>query len=159
MLYDFLILNRDELIKRTREKVVRRMAPRATNEELEHGVPLFLSQLTEILRLAQCPPPEQDSSIGRSAARHGGELRRQGFTIGQVVHDYGDVCQAVTELAIETGESISSDDFHTFNRCLDDAMSQAVTAFQSEREDVAATLEGERLGNFAHELRKSCRLP
>lgn len=153
MLYEFLTVYRDELIKRTREKVVRRMAPRATNEELENGVPLFLSQITETLRLAESPRPEQDSIIGRSAALHGGELRRQGFTIGQVVHDYGDVCQAVTELAVETGEPISSDDFHTFNRCLDDAISQAVTAYQSQREDIASNQENERLGFFAHELR------
>lgn len=153
MLYEFLTLYRDELIKRTREKVVRRMAPRPTDDELKNGVPLFLTQITETLRLAERPPPEEVSSIGRSAALHGGELRRQGFTIGQVVHDYGDVCQAVTELAVETGEPISSDEFHTFNRCLDDAMAQAVTAFQSQREDIASIQENERLGFLAHELR------
>ena len=25
----------------------------------------------------------------------------RGFTVSQVVHDYGDVCQAITELAVE----------------------------------------------------------
>jgi signal transduction histidine kinase len=70
-----------------------------------------------------------------------------------VVHDYGDICQAVTELAVERKEPISTDDFRTFNRCLDDAMSQAVTGYQDHREKVVAGLEVERLGFFAHELR------
>lgn len=153
MLYEFLTLYRDELIRRTREKVVRRMAPRATEEELANGVPLFLSQLTETLRLAEVPPPEDDSNIGRSAALHGGELLHRGFTVAQVVHDYGDVCQAVTELAVEMNVPISTDDFRTFNRCLDDAISQAVTGYQSHRERVVSDQENQRLGFFAHELR------
>lgn len=153
MLYEFLTLYREELIRRTREKVVRRLAPRATEEELANGVPLFLTQLTETLRLAAAPSREDDSNIGRSAIVHGGELLRRGFTVAQVVHDYGDVCQAVTELAIELQEPIGADDFRTFNRCLDDAISQAVTGYQRQREKVISNLEVERLGVLAHELR------
>jgi signal transduction histidine kinase len=153
MLYEFLTLHRDELIRRTREKVVRRLAPRATEKELANGVPLFLRQLTESLRRADAPSDDDESDIGRSAAHHGGELLLRGFTVAQVVHDYGDVCQAVTELAVELKEPITADEFHSFNRCLDDAMSQAVTGYQDLREEVAASQEVERLGFFAHELR------
>jgi hypothetical protein len=39
-----------------------------------------------------------------------------GYTIDQVVHDYGDVCQAVTELASEQNTFIAVDEFHTLNR-------------------------------------------
>ena len=45
--------------------------------------------------------------IAESAARHGGTLLRKGFTVAQVVHDYGGVCQAVTELADETRAPIT----------------------------------------------------
>ena len=63
---------------------------------------LFLDQLAETLRREQETAARPTSEeIARSAAQHGGELRRAGFTVAQVVHDYGDVCQAVTELAIE----------------------------------------------------------
>ncbi len=153
MLYEFLTLNRDELIRRTREKVLQRLAPRATKEEMENGVPLFLSQLTETLRLAEAPGPEDDSNIGRSAALHGGELLKRGFTVAQVVHDYGDVCQAVTELAVETRVPIGTDDFRVFNRCLDEAISQAVTGYETHREKLVTDQENERLGVLAHELR------
>ena len=34
---------------------------------------------------------------------HGHDLLSQGCTIAQVVKDYGDVCQSISELAIEHG--------------------------------------------------------
>jgi hypothetical protein len=73
------------------------------------------------------------------------------------VHDYGDVCQSITDLALEKNAPISTDDFRMLNRCLDDAIAGAVTEFG--REQNQSTLDGEaargseRLGFFAHELR------
>jgi signal transduction histidine kinase len=88
-----------------------------------------------------------------SACRHGGELRRAGFTVAQVVHDYGDVCQAVTELAIELQSPISADEFKTLNRRLDEAIAEAVTEYARQRELSLSNRETERLGVLAHELR------
>lgn len=41
------------------------------------------------------------------------------------MHDYGDACQSVTEIAVETHAPIDADDFRTLNRCLDDAIADA----------------------------------
>src|SRR5688572_27035912 len=154
MLHEFLTLHREEIIARTRAKVATRTAPRPTAAELEHGVPLFLDQLAETLRWEQETPARPTSvQMAQSAAKHGGELRQAGFTVAQVVHDYGDVCQAVTELAIELELPISADEFKTLNRCLDEAIAQAVTEFARQREVSLADRETERLGFFAHELR------
>ena len=60
MLCEFIVLNREEIIRRCRAKVATR--------------------------------PEMVSS----ACLHGSDLLRQGFTVSQVVHDYGDVCQSIT---------------------------------------------------------------
>src|SRR6185436_12797847 len=84
-------------------------------------------------------------------------LLGQGFSLSQVVHDYGDVCQAITEMAVEAKAPISTDDFRVLNRCLDDAIAGAVTAYgreqsQSDIDDESAR-GNERLGFFAHELR------
>jgi signal transduction histidine kinase len=154
MLHEFLTLHRDEIIALTRKKVASRTAPRPTEEELEHGVPLFLSQLAETLRREQETPARPTSGeMTESALLHGGELRKAGFTVAQVVHDYGDVCQAVTELAIELDIPISADEFKTLNRCLDEAIAQAVTEFARQRELTLTDRGTERLGFFAHELR------
>lgn len=170
MLHEFLTANRVELITRCRAKVACRSAPKATRAELENGIPLFLDQLVITLKKEQtqrAPKSESaaaktkknpaKSAITQTATQHGADLLRHGFTIDQVVHDYGDLCQAVTELAFERGAPIDVEEFRTLNRCLDDAIAGAVTEFSSRR-DSALTDKGvlaanERLGLFAHELR------
>jgi signal transduction histidine kinase len=121
--------------------------------EIDHGVPLFLDQLVNALRLGVGSSPE----IRGSALQHGHDLLVQGFTISQVVHDYGDVCQSITELALETNAPISIDDFRTLNQCLDDAIAGAVTEYGREGNQLARdgeTARGrEHLGFLTHELR------
>ncbi len=173
MLDEFLSANRDELIARCRAKVELRPAPRPTETELRYGVPLFVNQLIAALRvqrtqgadeartvsfaLSEIQPSPRDTEIGRGATRHGGELLHKGFTVDQVVHDYGDLCQAVTEMAVEQGASVTADEFRTLNRCLDDAIADAVTEFVRQRDqittDASTRATNERLGFFAHELR------
>jgi signal transduction histidine kinase len=153
MLHEFIAVYREEIIRRCRAKVATRSVPPPTDAEIDHGVPVFLDQLMDALRLGLTSSPE----IGQSAVKHGHDLLLQGFTVSQVVHDYGDVCQSITELAVEKNAPISTDDFRMLNRCLDDAIAGAVTQYGRERNQ--ATLDGEaargseRLGFFAHELR------
>jgi len=118
VLHEFIAINRDEIISRCRAKVSARSTPPSTEAEIDHGVPVFLDQLTDALRLGLTTSPE----ISTSAIKHGHDLLRQGFTVSQVVHDYGDVCQSITELAVELDAPISTDHFRTLNRCLDDAI-------------------------------------
>jgi hypothetical protein len=151
MLHEFLFANRAAIIARTRAKVALRAAPRATEAELENGIPLFLDQLIDALR----SPNAASQAIVKSASNHGRDLLKRGFTVAQVVYDYGDVCQAVTELAAETAASITADEFHAFNGCLDDAIAQAVTEYGRSREQSITAQGTERLGDLAHELRNA----
>ena len=77
--------------------------------------------------------------------------------MGQVVHDDGDLCQAITEVAIEQNATVSAAEFRTLNRCLDDAIAGAVTEFGRQRDEFASDdstrAANERLGFLAHELR------
>jgi signal transduction histidine kinase len=153
MLHEFIATNRAEIVRRCREKVATRSVPAPTKAEIDHGVPLFLDQLAKALRLGVGSSPE----ISVSAIQHGHDLLLQGFTVSQVVHDYGDVCQAITELALEMSAPISTDDFRMLNRCLDDAIAGAVTEYGRERNqstlDTESARGSERLGFLAHELR------
>lgn len=154
MLHEFLTSNRTELITRCRNNSAQRFSPSEIPIALDHGVPLFLQQLVETLRLEETTPhvdpvgttpTTAPTEIGRAAAVHGGDLLRLGYSIDQVVHDYGDVCQSVTQLAGEQGLEISTTEFRTLNRCLDYAIADAVTAFGSARQvlinDQAETLQ------------------
>ena len=153
MLHEFIALNREEIIRRCRAKVATRLVPLPTPAEIDHGVPVFLNQLANPLCVGQIASPE----ISKSAIKHGHDLLLQGFTVSQVVHDYGNVCQAITELAVELDAPISADDFRTLNRCLDEAIAGAVTEYG--RAQNQATLDeetargSERAGFLAHELR------
>jgi hypothetical protein len=158
MLHEFLTSNRQLLISRCSENVAKRFEPTETKATIDHGVPLFLQQLVEILREEQYTDIRSvdaaPTEIGRAAALHGAELLRQGFSIDQVVHSYGDVCQSVTALAVEQKIPISTDEFRTLNRCLDNAIADAVASFGSARQTSidrqAATLQ-QRLVVFAAE--------
>ena len=149
MLHEFLTTNRGDLIERCRAKVAKRRSPPPTDEEVDHGVPLFLDQLIDTLRRELRTSPE----IARSATKHGNELLRRGFTVDQVVHDYGDVCQSVTELAGELNAPITVDEFRTLNKCLDDAIGDAVTEHARQHDQFVSDEHTERLGLLAHELR------
>jgi signal transduction histidine kinase len=150
MLSDFILTNRAALIARTRAKIAKRLAPRATEQELESGVPLFLDQLAEML---DDRPSLTPGATDLSAAKHGAALLVRGYTVAQVVFDYGDICQAITEMAHETDAPITTDEFQTLNRCLDNAIAEAVTEYARLRDLSAADSETQRSGVFAHELR------
>ncbi|MEJ1963453.1 MAG: HAMP domain-containing sensor histidine kinase [Gammaproteobacteria bacterium] len=170
MLHQFLAANRADLIERCRLKVARRLAPTVTAAELTHGIPAFLDQLIKTLQVEQTSDPMRSrrvsgpsgggpgmSEIGATAALHGRELSKHGFTVDQVVHDYGDLCQAITDLAFERSAPIEIDEFRTLNRCLDNGIADAVTEYAFQRssmvENNSVKALNERLGLLAHELR------
>ena len=174
MLYQFLENNADDLVVRCIEKVAKRPKRRATERQLRNGVPMFLDQLTRTLQAEQTGGPAAGvaisgasggdgatlSEMGISAAAHGTALLELGYTVDQVVHDYGDLCQAITDLAVERDAPFSVDEFRTLNRCLDNASADAVTEFNFQRDVSIAAQQSadlnERLGFLMHELRSSC---
>jgi signal transduction histidine kinase len=156
MLYEFILAHREPIIDRARQRVRARMAPNSTEEKLAHGIPLFLTQLANALApndSKEVIAPRDADKIGDSAALHGHDLLQHGYSVGQVVHGYGDICQVVTELAIESNAAISAEEYQVFNLCLDDAIAGAVTAYGNQREHTVAYEGTERLGVLAHELR------
>ncbi len=152
-------------------KALQRAVPKATDEQLAYGIPLFLDQIIKTLQLERSTEPLRSrsvsgpagggvsgpSEIGTAARHHGHELLQHGYTIDRVVHDYGDLCQSITDLAFEQRMAIQVDEFRTVNRCLDNAIADAVTEYAYERDQLIADSNtealNERLGIFAHELR------
>ncbi len=153
MLHEFIVANREEIISRCRAKAASNWASPPIHPESDHGVPVFLDQLAKALRLGRLSSPD----IGETAIQHGHARQLQGSTVSQVVHDYGDVFQTITELAVEMHAPISTDDFRTLSQCLADAIAGAVTEYGRERNQAMLDEEtargSERLGFLAHELR------
>ena len=153
MLHEFITEHREAIISRCIAKVATRTIPPPTPAAVNHGVPVFLDELVEALH----PGFVSNAKICDSAIQHGHDLLLQGYTVSQVVHDYGDICQVVTQLALELDERIETADFRVLNRCLDDAIAGAVSQYGSERNQSTLDLEAargtERIGFLAHELR------
>ena len=171
MMHLFLAENRAELERRCREKVAKRPLRLPTERQLQHGVPIFLDQLIRTLRAEEAGKMAQSlaisgpadgsargtSELAHSATTHGGQLLALGYSVSQVVHDYGDLCQAVSDLAVVMEEPFSVEEFRTLNRCLDNGIAEAVSEFIQRRDvliaDEQALALSQRIGHFAHELR------
>jgi signal transduction histidine kinase len=173
MMHVFIANNRAELLARCKAKVAKRPHRAATEAQLSNGIPLFLEQLLQTLEAEEGGDDAGSlrisgssggtssatglSEMGVSASAHGKQLLELGFTVDQVVHDYGDLCQAITDLAVERDAPFGVDEFRTLNRCLDNAIAGAVTEFSYQRDLTLARKREhvfeQRVGILAHELR------
>lgn len=169
----FLTNNRSALVARCKVKVAARCGTAATETQLANGVPLFLDQLIRTLQAEDDGHVEAGvrisgasggdglalSEIGLSATAHGASLLGLGYSVDQVVHGYGDLCQSITDLAFERDAPFSVDEFRTLNRCLDNAIANAVTEFSILRESRELERHNdqtrERIGFLVHELRNA----
>jgi hypothetical protein len=164
MLHDFLAANRALLIERCGLMVAARSEPKTADRDLAQGIPIFFDQLIGVLASEQQAQhgssngkhgTDANAEVGETARRQGRRLLEQGFTLEQVVRNYGDVCQAVTSLAFETGEPVAVDEFRTLNRCLDNAIAGAVTQYTrpgTPATGLGAETVNARLGPLAQEL-------
>jgi signal transduction histidine kinase len=152
MLHTFIAEHRDQITRRA-TALSRARDPRLHAESPTAEVLSFLGQVTATLQHGVTAGSEVVTAINSKAAKNGAEMLRAGHPIVEVVQSYGDVCQAVTSLAAEAQVQISSDDFCIFNRCLDDAIGNAVTEHTRITAATRDVAEVQRLGFVAHELR------
>ena len=158
--------NREHILRLMRETERERGAIDGPTRELDGGIPNFYDQVITTLRTAEhtgidallpsaSMVPAPLSKLAEVAAQYGRELRRLGFSASQVVHVYGSLCDAVTRTAKELRVLIDADEFNLFNRCLDDAIGEAVTEFEADREKSMVKQQSKHLGFLMHELRNA----
>ena len=182
MLHEFLESNKNEILGMTEKKSLMLAGMRPSSDQLKKGLPIFFQQLLDVLELEEKSNDESDedhqemaqaasdndeeamalassrpeeAGLAKTAGLHGEELMRLGYTLSHVVHAYGSMCQSITELATNTHETITADEFHDLNRCLDIAIAGAVTQFQHHTDFRESKREVEHLGFLAHELRNT----
>jgi signal transduction histidine kinase len=182
MLYEFLLKNQKEVLAMTEKKTLELAGATPSSLQLKQGLPIFYSQLMEVLQLEGKPKfanrvnvhgmvtaanhsdepalaiasgRPNEAMLATAGGRHGQELQRLGYTLSHVVHAYGAMCQSITKLASIKNAHITADEFHDLNRCLDVAIAGAVTEYQSQRNNEDKNREIEHLGFLAHELRNA----
>jgi hypothetical protein len=115
MLYDFLRANREEILDRARKRIGARSAPKPTELELADALPFFLDQLGDALLLARSRGRVTHDSIPKTASTHRAMVFGKGLTVEHAIHDYGDLCRVVTDLALDRKEPISVEGFVTLS--------------------------------------------
>jgi len=129
LLAEFIDENRVNIVDRCRAKMMQSTHGAPGRLSYEQGIPLFIDGLISELRHQAVNPVEKRLS----ANQYGRDLFADGFTVGQLVHAYGGVCQSITDLAVETQANPSTEDFRTLNRCLDDAIAHAVAGYANQQ--------------------------
>ena len=177
--YEFLLENREKILEITEQTSLQLAGVRPSSALLKSGLPIFFDQLVKIIKisldakpinpegmvkaaaesnepaLAKASGHDGEVELAREAGLHGKELLRLGYTLSHVVHAYGAMCQAITNLAAEQNIIITSNNFRDFNRCLDVAIAGAVTEYQSLKNVQEVNREVKHLGYLAHELRNA----
>lgn len=176
MLVEFLAQHRSEILALTEDKTLELAGDHPSSAQLKHGLPIFYEQVIDIIRRVADPaaPPTRDvpaiaaaadrsdepamaraagqpeeAELATSAGVQGQEYRRLGYTLSHVVHAYGAMCQAITEVAGKRQTTIDTDEFRALNRCLDVAIAGAVTSY----EQAQSTPKGEPLSAPRQEMR------
>jgi len=182
MLYDFLQKHQKEVLDLTEKKTLELAGDHPSSDQLKRGLPVFLKQLIEVIHHAgnpsdaptrdleaiakaadECDEPAmaeaarqpEEALLAKSAGLHGAEMLRLGYTLSHVVHAYGAMCQAITEVAVQTNLPIKASEFHALNRCLDVAIAGAVTEYQHLRNTQDSTRELKNPELLAHEMRNA----
>ncbi|MHC5747296.1 MAG: sensor histidine kinase [Nostoc sp.] len=163
MLHEFLLAERDEILALCSKKITGLGDSMSSSDEMERGLPVFYDELIEVLRAdADIDESREEhnnsiESVHRAAAeRRGKESLKLGYSISQVVHGYGALCQAITQYIQENSSEITSPrEFNRLNFCLDIAIAEAVTEFNRNQRENAERDEVQRLGFLAHELRNA----
>jgi signal transduction histidine kinase len=153
MLHEFLEQNRNEILLLCEEKTRDLAGVRGGSEQLKLGLPLFFEQLIKMLELKLSSDATPEMLV--TAADHGKEFLRLGYSLSHVVHAYGAMCQAITELATDKEANISSREFNILNASLDAAIASAVSEFQFTSDQANEEREIQHLGFLTHELRNA----
>ena len=152
-LQDFLVDNRESILNLCNEKTAQLAGLLGTSKQLRLGLPLFYEQLIIILK--EKIEINSSKDMIYAANMHGKELFQMGYTLSHVVHAYGAMCQAITEIATQKHARISSQEFNVLNASLDVAISTAVSEFQFRSNEANEEREIQHLGVLAHELRNA----
>jgi signal transduction histidine kinase len=154
-LHEVLAAKRDEVMRRWKANVQGTIAPEAMRPfELVNHLPTFLDEIISALREdAGLPPhglsPEQSST----AAGHGQQRLRLGFSLDAIVREYGALRDAIVATGRDAGVQITFRELHVLSDAMTAGIAHAVTEYTHQRDAELLRLANEHFAFVAHELR------
>ena len=141
MLHDFLTAERENILSLAKSTASNSQGIRVTTV-MEEGWSVFYSELIGLMKLDAPFASHGEKGVHTiGAEEQGKEYLRLGYTISEVVHSYGLICQAITATASEKAFEITSREFQQLNLSLDTAIAEAVTEYDKLPANAGGYLE------------------
>ncbi len=155
LFHEVLAAHRDDIMKRWRDLVHGTLIPLSVPSlELTDHIPKFLDEIVSALRNDAGLPgggPSPDES--RTAAGHGEQRLRLGFSLDSVVHEYGALRDAIIAAARSAGAEMTLRQLQVIFDCIVTGIAHAVSEYSRQRDAELARQSNEHFSFIAHELR------
>lgn len=154
-LHEMLADKRDDVMLRWNAQVRGTLAPEAMPTlELTNHIPEFLDEIVSALRadagLAPRGPTPEDSS---TAAGHGAQRLRLGFSLDSVVREYGALRDAIVQTTREAGAELTDRELQVLFDVTVSGIAHAVSEYTHQRDAELVRQANEHFAFIAHELR------
>jgi len=150
-LHEVLAATRDEVIERWKEQVRGTLAPQAMPAyELIDHIPEFVD---EIVFALQADAGFAAPDVGPTAAGHGAQRLRLGFSLESVVREYGVLRDAIVDTARAASATITFRELQILFDSIVDGIARAVAEYSRQRDAELSRQANEHFAFVAHELR------
>jgi len=154
-LHELLAAKREDVLQRWRAQVHGTLAPEAMPPlELVNHIPEFVDEIVSALRTdsglsSRGPSPE----VGATAAGHGAQRLRLGFSLDSVVREYGALRDAIIGTARDTGAQPTFREIQVLFDAIISGIAHAVSEYTHQRDAELLRQTNEHFAFIAHELR------
>ena len=154
-LHDVLAARADEVMARWRSNVQGTLAPESLPAaELVDHLPVFLKQVIDTLREAYGSEDEVElPDDNPTAAVHGEQRLRLGFSLDSVVREYGVLRDAIIATGRDAGVKITFREAQIVFDSTIDGIANAVSEYARQRDAELHRQHNEHVAFLAHELR------
>jgi len=122
--------------------------------ELVDHLPQFVDEAIEALRVAaEASPSPPSVDVGATAAAHGTQRLRLGFSLDAVVREYGLLHDALVGTALTAGCQPTFAELHTLHDYIIVGIANAVSEYAQQRDAELRRQANEHFAFIAHELR------
>lgn len=124
----------------------------ATFELVDH-VPQFLAQILVALRRDAGSGSAARAELDTTAAGHGEQRLRLGFSLDAVVREYGALQDAIVDTVRAAGSEVRVRELELLSACIVSGIAHAVSEYARQRDAELARHANEHFAFIAHELR------
>jgi signal transduction histidine kinase len=154
-LHDALATRREVVMRTWKDSVRGTLAPHTMPSiELVDHLPQFVDEVIEALRVAaQEPAAALSADAGATAAAHGTQRLRLGFSLDAVVREYGLLHDALVGTALTAGCQPTFAELHALHDYIIAGIADAVSEYAQQRDAELRRQANEHFAFIAHELR------